>query len=96
MTAAEKLINDCVSPFNEGQRQRLRALSNVRAGIAPLTSNAALDEYIAQLKALYPEMFHTANTLKHRVFFDEPRSLLIPFARCVRSWAQSPLQQGNK
>lgn len=96
MTAAEKLINDCVSPFNEHQRQMLRDLSNVHKDNKYLEVNRKLQDYIETLHDIYPEMFHTDKTLKHRVFMDEPRSLSMPFARFVRAWSQSPIQQGNK
>ena len=96
MTAAEKIINDCVSPFNEHQRQMLRDLSDVRADNKYLEVNRKLQDYIETLRDIYPEMFHTDKTLKHRVFMDEPRSLAMPFARFVRSRSQSPIQQGNK
>jgi hypothetical protein len=103
MTAAEKLINDCVSPFNEHQRQMLRDLSDVREGNKYTEVNRRLEDYIETLRDMYPEMFHTDKTLKHRVFMDEPRvcmdeprSLSMPFARFVRAWSQSPIQQGNK
>jgi len=91
MTAAEKLINDCVSPFNETQRQKLRELSKVRVDRDyPATPNKPLDEYIKQMKDLYPEMFHlTKADLDSRVFMDTP-SGNIPYARAVRTLAQSP------
>lgn len=88
MTAAEKIINDCVSPFNEQQRQKLQDLSKVCKEYSAVP-NAALEAYIAQLRDLYPEMFHTDKTLKHRVFFDEPRSA-TSCARFVRAKVQSP------
>jgi hypothetical protein len=96
MTAAEKLINDCVSPFNEHQRQMLRDLSDVREGNKYTEVNRRLEDYIETLRDMYPEMFHTDKTRKTRVFMDEPRSLSMPFARFVRAWSQSPIQQGNK
>ena len=96
MTAAEKIINDCVSPFNEHQRQMLRDLSDVRADNKYLEVNRKLQDYIETLRDIYPEMFHTDKTLKHRVFMDEPRSLAMPFARFVRPRSQSPITQGIK
>lgn len=96
MTAAEKIINDCVSPFNEHQRQMLRDLSDVRADNKYTEINRKLQDYIETLQDIYPEMFHTDKTLKTRVFMDEPRSISMPFARFVRAWSQSPIQQGNK
>ena len=91
MTSSEKIINDCVSPFNETQRARLKALSKVqvKGKDYSATPNDALEQYIAQLKAIYPNMFHTKNTLKDRVFMDTPTSI-IPYARAVRTLQQSP------
>lgn len=92
MTAAEKLINDCVSPFNEHQRQMLKDLSKVRKDKNySATPNVKLEEYIETLKDMYPEMFHTKDTLKNRVFVDTPTSLATPYARCVRPREQSPI-----
>jgi hypothetical protein len=92
MTAAEQLINDCVSPFNETQRQRLRELSKVmpRGEEYPAVPNKPLEEYIKQMRDLYPEMFHnTKADLDSRVFMDTP-SANIPYAHAVRTPAQSP------
>jgi hypothetical protein len=89
MTAAEKIINDCVSPFNEQQRQKLHDLSKVCKEYSAVP-NAALEAYIAQLRDLYPEMFQNKDSLKRRVFFDEPRSVSTDCARFVRAKAQSP------
>lgn len=92
MTAAEKIIRDCVSPFNTTQRQRLKDLSKVppRGTEYPAHRNAALDAYIEQLKEFYPEMFQTNESLKHRTFIDEPTALHVPFGRFVRSVFESP------
>jgi hypothetical protein len=93
MTAAEKLINDCVSPFNEAQRARLQYLSKVREdGNYSGMPNVPLQEYIEELKDLYPNMFQDNTTLKHRVFFDEPTPGRDPVhhARFVRAKEQSP------
>ena len=95
MTAAEKIINDCVSPFHEHQRQMLRDLSNVHEGNRYTEVNRKLEDYIETLHDIYPEMFHTKDTLKKRVFMDEPRSAATACARFVRSRAQSPIIQGN-
>ena len=89
MTAAEKIINDCVSPFNETQRQRLRDLSKVCKEYSAVP-NAALNEYITQLKDLYPEMFQDEESARRRVFVDEPRSAATDRARFVRPRSQSP------
>ena len=92
MTAAEKLINDCVSPFNEAQRQKLRELSKVmpRGKEYSAVPNKPLEEYIKQMRDLYPEMFHkTKADLESRVFMDTP-SANITYARAVRTPAQSP------
>ena len=83
MTTAEHLIDGCVSPFNSTQRQRLQDLRG-----------APLDEYIEVLHDMYPEKFHTEESLKTRVFFDEPggvwASRRLPYARFVRPFNQSP------
>lgn len=96
MTAAEKIINDCVSPFHEHQRQMLRDLSDAREDNKYLEVNKKLQDYIETLRDIYPEMFHTDKTLKNRVFVDEPRSTTTPFARFVRAWSQSPIMQAEK
>ena len=95
MTTAEKLINDCVSPFNEHQRQMLRDLSDVREDNKYTEVNRKLQDYIETLRDIYPEMFHTDKTLKNRVFFDEPRSLATSCARFVRSYSQSPYRNNT-
>ena len=95
MTTAEKLINDCVSPFNEHQRQMLRDLSDVREDNKYTEVNRKLQDYIETLRDIYPEMFHTDKTLKNRVFFDEPRSLGMPFTRFVRPYSQSPYRNNK-
>ena len=91
MTSTEQLINDCVSPFTTTQRQRLKDLSKVQpqGKDYPAQPNAALEAYIEQLKEFYPEMFQTHTTMKERVFFDEPTSI-IPHARSVRPRISSP------
>ena len=97
MTAAEKLINDCVSPFTETQRQRLKDLSDVRSDRNYTQENRRLEDYLETLKDMYPEKFHrTKADLDSRVFFDEPTTIATPRARCVRSRDQSPYQRGNK
>jgi len=97
MTLNERAINDCVSPFNTTQRQRLQDLSKVQpqGSEYPVYPNVALEAYIAQLKEFYPEMFQTYATMKERVFFDEPRSLATPHARFVRSLSKSPYQSNT-
>jgi len=39
---------------------------------------------------MYPEKFHTKESLKMRTFVDTPTSF-IPYARCVRPRDQSPI-----
>jgi hypothetical protein len=99
MTAAEKLINDCVSPFTQAQRERLKYLSKVQpqGSDYPAMPNVLLEEYISQLKDMYPEMFQTNATLKHRVFFDEPTPARSPteHARFVRAKEQSPYRSNK-
>jgi hypothetical protein len=91
MTSTEQLINDCVSPFNEAQRQRLKDLSKVLDDQAySAQPNMPLEEYLETLRDMYPEKFHTKESLKMRVFVDTPTSI-IPYERCVRPREQSPI-----
>ena len=77
--------------FTETQRQHLRDLSRVRKDKDySVTSNIRLDDYIDQLKLQYPEMFHTKESLRDRVFVDQPMS--GAYKRYVRTYAQSPLR----
>ena len=96
MTTAETIINGCVNPLTEQQRQTLKDLSMVE-GNTFAKENKALEEYIEVLKDMYPEKFHrTRRDLVSRVFFDEPASLATPHARFVRARAQSPYLKGLK
>ena len=81
---------DCVSPFNDHQRAKLKSLSRVqpKGKDYPVTPNKALDEYIATLKELNPNMFQTKESMKERVFVDEPSSGV--YKRVIRSYAESP------
>jgi len=83
-------MTDCVSPFNDHQRAKLKALSKVRplGKDYPATPNKDLDEYIETLKTLNPHMFQTKESLKDRVFVDEPSSGV--YKRSVRTYAESP------
>ena len=91
MTAAEKLINDTVSPFNIAQRDRLKYLSKVRKdGNYSAMPNVKLEEYIQELRDKYPDKFHTQATLNNRVFMDEPGTYGTAYTRCVRPRAESP------
>ncbi|CAB4127109.1 hypothetical protein UFOVP254_6 [uncultured Caudovirales phage] len=38
------------------------------------TANRELDEVIAEIKEAVPHLYHTEESLKERVFFDEPYS----------------------
>ena len=96
MTTAETIINGCVNPFTEQQRQTLRDLSIVE-GNTFAKENKKLEEYIEVLQDMYPEKFHrTRNDLESRVFFDAPTSMATPYARCVRPREQSPYLDGYK
>lgn len=68
----------------------LRSLSRLQPkGVDyPATRNRALDEYIATLKSLSPEMFQTKESMRERVFVDEPSSGV--YKRVIRSYAESP------
>ena len=77
--------------FNETQRQHLRDLSRVRKDKDyAITSNIRLDDYIDQLKLQYPELFHTKESLRDRVFVDQPMS--GAYKRFIRTYAESPLR----
>ena len=84
MTTTENTIDSGVSPFNPTQRQRLCDLSKVLENQAySAQPNAPLEEYLEVLRDMYPEKFHTKESLKMRTFVDTPTSF-IPYARCVR------------
>ena len=77
-------------PLNELQRQKLRDLSRVRKDKDyPATPNMVLETYLEELRDQYPEAFHTKESLKERVFMDEPR--FIPSAKFIRPYGQSPI-----
>ena len=96
MTTAETIINGCVNPFTEQQRQTLRDLSIVE-GNTYTKENKKLEEYIEVLQDMYPEKFHrTRNDLESRVFIDAPTYKATPYARCVRPREQSPYLEGYK
>jgi hypothetical protein len=77
--------------FNEIQRQHLRDLSHIRKDKEyPVTSNIRLDDYIDQLREQYPEMFHPKESLRDRVFVDQPMS--GAYKRFIRTYAESPLR----
>jgi hypothetical protein len=76
--------------LNELQRQRLRDLSRVcKDGNYPTLPNLPLDKYLEELRDQYPEAFHTRESLKNRVFMDEPR--FPPGAKFVRRYGESPI-----
>jgi hypothetical protein len=81
---------DCASPFNDHQRAKLKSLSRVKpkGEDYPVTPNKALDEYIATLKELNPHMFQTKESMKERVFVDEPSTSV--YKRSIRTYAESP------
>ena len=91
MTTTETTIDNGVSPFNPTQRQRLKDLSKVLENQAySAQPNIPLEEYLEVLRDMYPEKFHTKESLKMRTFVDTPTSF-IPYARCVRPRDQSPI-----
>jgi hypothetical protein len=81
---------DCVSPFNEHQRKKLKSLSRLqpKGKDYPAAPNKALDEYIATLKESNPEMFQTKESMRNRAFVDEPS--LSVYGRFVRPQSESP------
>jgi hypothetical protein len=91
MTSNETLINSCVSPLNEAQRAKLKSLCKLQAKGKNYTAapNKPLEDYIATLRILYPNMFQSKESLKTRVFVDTPASI-IPYERCVRTVEESP------
>ena len=56
--------------FTQQQQYRLRAASD--------RGHEKVDEVVANLKNECPEKFHTAESLKTRVFFNEPRPTEYP------------------
>lgn len=60
--------------LNHFQRER------IKAQVRPLiddqyqaSHNEALDLVVAEIKAQYPEHFHTDETLSQRVFYNQPK-----------------------
>ena len=56
--------------LTQQQQYRLRRASDL--------GHARVDEVVANLKKECPEKFHTAESLKARVFFDQPRPSEYP------------------
>jgi len=55
-------------------QQRLRSQARPRVdGYCQQTDNPGLDRVIAEIKKQCPEKFHTPESLKLRVFMNEPR-----------------------
>jgi len=74
--------------LNEFVRARIKA--QVRAMVDEQyqsTPNEALEQAIEEIKAQWPECFHTEATLSTRVFFNQPRDhvpcadYMVPFIR---------------
>ena len=59
--------------FTERQQYRLRAASD--------QGHAKVDAVVQALREENPEKFHTAESLKTRVFFDQPRPTEYPQTR---------------
>ena len=78
--------------LNDLQKQKLQDLVSLPNGLVRDYGqpNERLDMYIQQLKDTFPEHFHSTNTLKERVFMDEPKSAVL-CKRYVRLRAQSPI-----
>jgi hypothetical protein len=76
--------------FTSYQQAELRGLVRPKLGGSYQgTPNLELDEYIDKLRALYPHKFHQdTNSLRKRVFFDEPNRLpgqsAIPMNRFIK------------
>jgi len=78
--------------LNELQRQKLRDLSRVLTGDKkdyPVRPNEPLEAYITELREQYPEAFLDKDSLKNRVFMDEPR--FIHNAKFIRAYGKSPI-----
>ena len=86
---------NCVSPFTEEQRSKLKSLSKPqpRGKDYPATPNKPLEEYIKSMQNLHPEMFQDAKSIKERVFVDEPH--LCSFKRSIRTLSESPYRIRN-
>jgi hypothetical protein len=76
--------------LTEQQRQKLRDLSRVREDKDyPVRPNEPLEAYITELREQYPEAFLDKDSLKNRVFMDEPR--FIHNAKFIRAYGKSPI-----
>jgi hypothetical protein len=95
MTTNEALINASINTFNEHQRKTLIALSKVSKSNTYMQENKPLEDYIRTLRDMYPEKFHNSNSLKNRVFFDAPTTI-IPHASSVRPRSESPYLKDAK
>ena len=75
--------------LNDFCRSELKAATRPvsKAGYYSSDTNPRLNEVIAKIKKIYPEMFHDDNNkerLAERVFFDEPTTATI-YRRCIWS-----------
>jgi len=95
MTTNEAIINASSNTFNEHQRKTLIALSKVGNGNTYMQENKPLRDYIDTLKDMYPEKFHSSFSLKNRVFFDAPTTI-IPHANAMRPRQNSPYLKATK
>ena len=89
MTTNETFINASSNTLNEYQRHMLKTLSKVSKSNTYMQENKPLEDYIQTLRDMYPEKFHNSNSLKTRVFFDAPTTI-IPHASSVRPRSESP------
>ena len=78
--------------FNDLQKQKLRDLSYIPPGVTLdfKNPNERLENYIIKLQEENPALFHAPQTLKERVFIDEPRTV-FNYKRYIRTRAESPI-----
>jgi hypothetical protein len=95
MTTNEAITNASSNTFNEYQRHMLKTLSKVSKSNTYMQENKELQDYIATLRDMYPEKFHNSFSLKNRVFFDAPTTI-IPHASSVRPRQNSPYLKAAK
>ena len=78
--------------FNDLQKQKLRDLAYIPPNVTLNFNkpNERLENYIFKLKEESPALFHTPQTLKERVFIDEPKTV-ANYKRYIRTRAESPI-----
>jgi hypothetical protein len=71
-------------PFNNIQQEELKACVRPKhaSGFYQDTENTALAHLILRMKIHHPEMFHDEDSLKSRVFYDEPATS-VPYTKAI-------------